>query len=79
MTFLCSKVDCRQIGARTGPVQARGPRDAFVSNHYGSLPELPQGAKVGTSSLRRVVQLRALRPESITANEIPSVYAVLLG
>jgi len=39
------------------------PRDAFVSNRFASLAELPQGGLVGTSSLRRVVQLRALRPD----------------
>ncbi len=39
------------------------PRDAFVSNRFASLADLPQGALVGTSSLRRVVQLRALRPD----------------
>ncbi len=39
------------------------PRDAFVSNRYASLNDLPQGAVVGTSSLRRVVQLRSLRPD----------------
>ncbi len=39
------------------------PRDAFVSNNYASLDELPQGAKVGTSSLRRECQLRTLRPD----------------
>jgi len=39
------------------------PRDAFVSNRYASVAELPQGAVVGTSSLRRVVQLMALRPD----------------
>ncbi|MDP1900063.1 MAG: hydroxymethylbilane synthase [Rubrivivax sp.] len=39
------------------------PRDAFVSNRYAGLDELPQGAVVGTSSLRRVVQLLALRPD----------------
>lgn len=38
-------------------------RDAFVSNRYASLAELPQGALVGTSSLRRVVQLKNLRPD----------------
>jgi hydroxymethylbilane synthase len=38
------------------------PRDAFVSNHYESLAQLPKGAKVGTSSLRRAAQLRALYP-----------------
>ena len=39
------------------------PRDAFVSNKVASLDELPQGALVGTSSLRRVSQLLALRPD----------------
>lgn len=39
------------------------PRDAFVSNNYKSLDELPEGAKVGTSSLRRSVQLKAYRPD----------------
>lgn len=39
------------------------PFDAFVSNHYASLSELPEGAKVGTSSLRRQSQLAALRPD----------------
>jgi hydroxymethylbilane synthase len=34
------------------------PRDAFVSNHFASLAELPAGAIVGTSSLRREAQLR---------------------
>jgi hydroxymethylbilane synthase len=38
-------------------------RDAFVSNRHAALDALPQGARVGTSSLRRVVQLRALRPD----------------
>lgn len=39
------------------------PRDAFVSNTYRSLDELPQGACVGTSSLRRQAQLLARRPD----------------
>lgn len=37
--------------------------DAFVSNHFDGLDALPQGARVGTSSLRRQAQLRALRPD----------------
>ncbi|MGY0560435.1 hydroxymethylbilane synthase [Luteimonas sp. A277] len=37
--------------------------DAFVSVHHESLAALPQGARVGTSSLRRQAQLRALRPD----------------
>ncbi|AZI15112.1 hydroxymethylbilane synthase [Avibacterium paragallinarum] len=39
------------------------PRDAFVSNTYRTLAELPAGAVVGTSSLRRQCQLKALRPD----------------
>jgi hydroxymethylbilane synthase len=39
------------------------PFDAFVSNRYGSLGELPAGARVGTSSLRRQALLRAARPD----------------
>ncbi|PJG85529.1 hydroxymethylbilane synthase [Conservatibacter flavescens] len=39
------------------------PRDAFVSNIYRSLDDLPLGAKVGTSSLRRQCQLKSLRPD----------------
>ncbi|MBU1664761.1 MAG: hydroxymethylbilane synthase [Gammaproteobacteria bacterium] len=38
------------------------PRDAFVSRKYASLSDLPSGARVGTSSLRRQVQLRATYP-----------------
>ncbi len=38
------------------------PRDAFVSNRYARLAELPDGARVGTSSLRRQCQLRATFP-----------------
>ncbi|WP_394130350.1 hydroxymethylbilane synthase [Shewanella maritima] len=41
------------------------PRDAFVSNTYKSIDELPQGAVVGTSSLRRQCQIRALRPDLV--------------
>ncbi|ATC92931.1 hydroxymethylbilane synthase [Pseudoalteromonas tunicata] len=39
------------------------PRDAFVSNRFKTIEELPQGAVVGTSSLRRQCQIRALRPD----------------
>ncbi|HEY5782664.1 MAG TPA: hydroxymethylbilane synthase [Lysobacter sp.] len=37
--------------------------DAFVSNRFENVAALPQGARVGTSSLRRQAQLRALRPD----------------
>ncbi len=39
------------------------PRDAFISVNYSSLEDLPRGAKVGTSSLRRQCQLKAVRPD----------------
>lgn len=39
------------------------PRDAFVSNNYSQLSDLPQGAIVGTSSLRRQCQIKAMRPD----------------
>lgn len=41
------------------------PRDAFVSNHYQSLNDLPDGAVVGTSSLRRESQLRERYPHLV--------------
>jgi len=39
------------------------PRDAFVSNRYASLSELPAGSTVGTSSLRREAQIRERHPQ----------------
>ena len=44
-------------------LEREDPRDAFVSPRYAALAELPHGATVGTSSLRRVVQLLAVRPD----------------
>jgi hydroxymethylbilane synthase len=44
-------------------LEREDPRDAFVSNRFAALADLPAGAVVGTSSLRRVVQLLALRPD----------------
>ena len=43
--------------------QREDPRDAFVSHSYRTFAELPQGAVVGTSSLRRQCQLKALHPD----------------
>ncbi|WP_213995214.1 hydroxymethylbilane synthase [Arsukibacterium sp.] len=43
--------------------QREDPRDAFVSNQFKTIAQLPQGAVVGTSSLRRQCQLKALRPD----------------
>jgi hydroxymethylbilane synthase len=39
------------------------PRDAFISVKYAALDDLPRRAKVGTSSLRRQCQLKAMRPD----------------
>lgn len=60
-------------GLVVGAVPARqDPRDCIISNTVTSLEELPQGARVGTSSLRRAAQLLAGRPdlriESIRGN-----------
>lgn len=51
-------------GFALGAVLARhDPADAFVSPRFADLAALPRGARVGTSSLRRQAQLRALRPD----------------
>jgi hydroxymethylbilane synthase len=44
-------------------MEREDPRDAFVSPNYATLADLPRGANVGTSSLRRQVLLQALRPD----------------
>ena len=44
-------------------LEREDPLDAFVSNRYEGLGELPAGARVGTSSLRRQCQLAARRPD----------------
>ena len=46
-------------------VAEKNPYDAFVSNRYDNFAQLPQGAVVGTSSLRRQAQLRARRPDLV--------------
>jgi hydroxymethylbilane synthase len=43
--------------------ERQDPRDAFCSLHYANFQELPKGARVGTSSLRRQAQLKAIRPD----------------
>ncbi len=49
--------------ALVGVMEREDPRDAWVSSEYARLEDLPPGAVVGTSSLRRTVLLRALRPD----------------
>jgi len=52
------------VGLQMMAILAReDPLDAFVSNHYSCLDELPLNSIVGTSSLRRECQLRANRPD----------------
>ncbi|MCG8044100.1 MAG: hydroxymethylbilane synthase [Candidatus Thiodiazotropha endolucinida] len=46
-------------------MQREDPRDAFVSNRYQSIDQLPQRACVGTSSLRRQCQLAEVRPDLV--------------
>jgi hydroxymethylbilane synthase len=53
LAVICEREDCR---------------DAFVSNLYSTLDDLPQGAVVGSSSLRRQCQLRAYRPDLVIKN-----------
>lgn len=60
-------------GLVSGAVPARkDPRDCLISKEGATLDDLPQGAKVGTSSLRRSSQLKAYRPtcRSIGLGEI---------
>ncbi len=43
--------------------ERQDPRDAFCSRRYSNINDLPKGARVGTSSLRRQAQLKAIRPD----------------
>jgi hydroxymethylbilane synthase len=45
-------------------LQREDPTDAFVSNRYASLTDLPPNARIGTSSLRRQCQIKALYPKA---------------
>ncbi len=52
------------VGLGIGAILAReDPHDAFVSNRFEAIESLPEAAVVGTSSLRRQCQLRAVRPD----------------
>jgi hydroxymethylbilane synthase len=57
---LPTELDARFVIAAV--TERMDPRDVFVSIHYNSMAELPKGARVGTSSLRRQSQLRARWP-----------------
>ena len=75
LAMLRGEADCAVHSLKDVPMELEAPfvlpailtradsADAFVSNTYPSLDALPQGACVGTSSLRRQAQLRALRPD----------------
>ena len=53
-----------QPGHKIGAVLEReDPRDAFISPKYSSIADLPEGAKIGTASLRRRAQLLSMRPD----------------
>lgn len=58
-TELAAQFEIAAIPAR------EDPRDALCSVKYSTLDDLPRNAKVGTSSLRREAQLRALRPDLV--------------
>jgi len=75
LAMLRGEADCAVHSLKDVPMELDAPfalpailqradsADAFVSNRYATLDALPQGACVGTSSLRRQAQLRALRPD----------------
>jgi hydroxymethylbilane synthase len=75
LAMLRGEADCAVHSLKDVPMELEGsfalpailtradPADAFVSNHYDGIAALPHGARVGTSSLRRQAQLRALRPD----------------
>ena len=46
-------------------LERENPFDAFVSNDYNTIEELPIGAKLGSCSLRRIVQIKAMRPDLV--------------
>lgn len=75
LAMLRGEADCAVHSLKDVPMELDAPfalptilrradhADAFVSNGYAGIDELPRGAKVGTSSLRRQAQLRARRPD----------------
>ncbi len=75
LAMLRGEADCAVHSLKDVPMELEGsfalpaileradPADAFVSHHFDGLDALPQGARVGTSSLRRQAQLRARRPD----------------
>jgi len=75
LAMLRGEADCAVHSLKDVPMHLEGPftlsailqrgdhADAFVSDRFDSIDPLPQGARVGTSSLRRQAQLRHRRPD----------------
>ncbi|TXH76073.1 MAG: hydroxymethylbilane synthase [Lysobacteraceae bacterium] len=75
LAMLRGEADCAVHSLKDVPMELEGPfalpailqradpADAFVSNLYEDIAALPHGARVGSSSLRRQAQLRAMRPD----------------
>jgi hydroxymethylbilane synthase len=75
LAMLRGDADCAVHSLKDVPMELEGPfalpailaradhADAFISNHHHDLDALPEGARVGTSSLRHQAQLRARRPD----------------
>ena len=75
LAMLRGEADCAVHSLKDVPMEVDAPfalpaflerahhADAFISNQYADIDALPPGACVGTSSLRRQAQLRALRPD----------------
>lgn len=75
LAMLRGEADCAVHSLKDVPMELEGPfvlpaileradhADAFVSNRFDGIDALPQGARVGSSSLRRQAQLRAVRPD----------------
>ncbi|VAW56887.1 Porphobilinogen deaminase [hydrothermal vent metagenome] len=49
-------------------MEREDPTDAFVSNHYQSLEDLPEDARIGSSSLRRQLQIKEVMPKAQMLN-----------
>lgn len=77
LAMLRGEADCAVHSLKDVPMELDGPfvlpaileradpADAFISNRYARLEDLPPGAVVGTSSLRRQAQVRSLRPDLV--------------
>ncbi|MDR3507694.1 MAG: hydroxymethylbilane synthase, partial [Caulobacteraceae bacterium] len=73
--MLEGRIDCAVHSMKDVPVERQpglvlaaipereDPRDAFISPNYASLADLPQGARLGTASLRRQAQAKHARPD----------------